>query len=84
MKKYTADTLKEVENGWYWAKRFEGDTPVAVPVYWKVRALTGDVWLRIDFGYCSEVDYHPADPEKSYSFSDGFALLGPIPTPVEF
>lgn len=80
MKRYTRDTLADVEPGWYWAKRYADDTPAAVPVWWKDHPTHGK-YLRIDFGYCSEVDFYPGDPDLSYWFDAGFVLLGPIPVP---
>lgn len=84
MKRYTRDTLADVEPGWYWAKRYADDTPAAVPVYWKTK-LTHDGRRRlvVDFGYCQEKNFYPGDPKSSYDFDAGFVLLGPIPVPEE-
>lgn len=84
MKRYTPSNLVDVEPGWYWAKRFAGDTPKAVPVYW--RDWTPHQLGRrlvIDFGYRSEVNFYPERPDLSDHLDDNFVLLGPIPVPEE-
>ena len=83
MKRYTRDTLPDVQCGWYWAKRFEGDEPWAVRVFWQTPESHGLRARRlvVDFGYRSEVNFYPDHPEQSDHLDEDFVLLGPIPVP---
>lgn len=85
MKRYTRDTLLDVQCGWYWGKRFEGDEPWAVRVFWQTPESHGlrARRLTIDFGYRSEVYIYPDYPDQSDGLDEGFVLLGPIPVPEE-
>lgn len=85
MKRYTRDTLSDVQSGWYWAKRYAGAELQAVPVIWQCpesHALRARR-LVIDFGYRSEAIIYPDHPEQSDNLDEGFVLLGPIPVPED-
>lgn len=84
MNLYTEENLTDIKDGWYWAKRYEGDSPKAVPVFWcdpkKEGAYLTERFLMVDFGYCNEVTWIPGKPEKS-CYIDSLKLYGPINVP---
>lgn len=83
MNLYNETNMATITDGWYWANRYEGDTPKAVPVYWcepKPNGYYPERYLTVDFGYCSEVHWIPGKPEAS-CYIDGLKLYGPINVP---
>lgn len=83
MERFTEANLASIKPGWYWAKEFEGASPCAVPVYWKhVPTDPSGPRLVIDFGYRSELNWYPNDPENSDG-TEGLVLIGPLQVPEE-
>lgn len=83
MNLYTEANMTTIADGWYWAKRYEGAAPKAVPVYWSSPESDqrhGFSFVTVDFGYCSEVRWIPGKPEES-CYIDDLKLYGPIPVP---